>query len=54
MTRLLIFVGMTIGSWVGWAIGEKIEGLMTALILSGVLGGVGAYGGWKATREWMD
>ena len=54
MTRLLIFVFMTVFSWVGWAIGEKMEGLMTAMILSAVLGGVGAYAGWKAAREWLE
>ena len=54
MTRLLVFVGMTVGSWIGWEIGEKVEGVMTALILSGVLGAVGVYAGWKAAREWMD
>ena len=54
MTRLLIFVGMTAGSWIGWEIGERIEGLMTALILSGVLGVVGVYAGWKAAQRWAD
>lgn len=53
MSRILIFGGMTLGSWIGWMAGERMEGVTTALVLSGVLACAGAYGGWKAAREWL-
>ena len=53
MQKFFIFIGMTLGSWIGWAVGEH-WGMMTATILSGILGCVGIYGGWKAAREWLE
>ena len=53
MTRILIFLGATLGSWIGWEIGDR-WGLMTATVLSGILGCVGVYAGWRAAREWVD
>ena len=52
MMKLLIFVGMTVGSGVGWWMGEQISDDMTwALLLSsvGTLGGI--WGGWWIARK---
>ncbi len=50
--KLCIFVGMNIGAAVGWWLGEYI-GIMTALLVSGVGGIAGVYGGWKVARDYL-
>ncbi len=47
MTKLLIFLGGTAGSYLGWWIGETIAGVMGALAISTVVGCLGIYAGWK-------
>jgi hypothetical protein len=47
MTKLLGFIGATLGSSVGWWLGAKV-GIMTAVCLSGVGTGVGIYFGRRA------
>ena len=42
MNRLLNFVGMTIGGWIGWALGAVVS-IFTAFILSMIGTGVGLY-----------
>ena len=42
MRRLFSFIGMTIGGWVGWAIGAPVS-IFTAFIISMVGTGVGLY-----------
>ena len=50
MTKLLAFVGMTIGGWIGWALGAPIS-IFTAFILSMVGTGVGLWAGrWVSIR----
>jgi hypothetical protein len=41
MNKLLIFIGMSAGGWLGWWLGDRF-GIMTAFILStlGSIGGV--------------
>jgi hypothetical protein len=46
MNKLLGFIGMTIGGYVGWAIGERIS-FGFALILGIVGTGVGLYAARK-------
>ena len=53
MTRLVILVFSVLGSWGGWALGERV-GLMTAVTLSGPGGVLGVYLGWRAARDWLD
>jgi hypothetical protein len=53
MKKLLIFVGMTAGGWIGWAIGERI-GVMTALIVSTIFSGIGVYVGWRMGQAFFD
>jgi hypothetical protein len=52
MSRLLIFIGMVVGGWVGWSLGERF-GIMTAFILStlGSLGGMIL--GWRIGRSYL-
>ena len=42
MQRLLNLVGMSIGGWIGWAIGARVS-FFTAFILGVVGTGVGLY-----------
>jgi hypothetical protein len=51
MTKLLIFLGTTVGSAVGWWVGAKV-GIMTALMLSMVGFGLGMYYGRKAAQHY--
>lgn len=51
--KLLIFIGMTLGSALGWWLGEKI-GLLSAVALSTVLGCVGVYLGWKVNQVLIE
>ena len=50
--KLLIFLGLTIGSYAGWWLGEQISDDFTwAVVLSGVGTFVGAWLGWKLARN---
>jgi hypothetical protein len=53
MSKLLIFIGMTAGGWLGWSLGERF-GIMTAFILStlGSIGGVIL--GWRIGRRFFS
>ena len=48
--KLLIFVGMTIGGYVGWAVAEQF-GILIAFIVSGVGSIAGVVGGWWLARR---
>lgn len=52
MKKLLVFIGGTIGSYAGWALGAPV-GIMTAFLASVVLSGVGAYVGIRIARHYM-
>jgi hypothetical protein len=47
--KTCIWVGMTIGSSIGWWLGDYV-GIMTALLVSGIGGIAGVYGGWRFAR----
>ncbi len=51
--KTCIFIGMTIGSAIGWGLGEFI-GLMTAWLVSGVGGLLGIYYGWRFGRNYFE
>jgi hypothetical protein len=51
--KLCIFVGMNVGGYVGWVLGEHF-GIMTAFLASGVGSLFGVYGGWKLARALLD
>jgi hypothetical protein len=50
--KLCIFVGLNVGGYVGWVLGEHI-GLMTAFLVSGLSSVLGVYAGWKVAREYL-
>ncbi len=52
MMKLCIFVGTTVGSYVGWAAAEAVGlGFGWAFVLSGVGSVAGVYAGWKVARK---
>jgi len=50
MTKLLVFIGATVGGWLGWAVGARV-GIFTAFAVSMVGTGVGMYYGRKAAQN---
>ena len=52
MTRLLIFAGMTLGGYVGWALGDFLGfGFAWDFVLSSVGSIAGVYYGWKFAQK---
>ena len=49
MTKLLGFIGSSVGGAIGWAAGASL-GMMTAFVLCVVGTAVGLYGGRRAAR----
>lgn len=55
MTRLLIFIGMVVGGYVGWWLGDYLGlGLMGTFLLSTLGSAVGVCLGWKVGRGYFD
>ena len=52
MKKLLGLLGMTIGGWLGWAIGAPIS-IFTAFIISMIGTGFGLYYGNKIAGRFM-
>ncbi len=50
MKRLVDMIGMTVGGWVGWAIGARVS-LFTAFMVGVVGTGVGMYVGRRAAHR---
>lgn len=51
--RLLIFVGMTIGGYVGWEVADRF-GILIAFIVSGIGSILGVIGGWWLARRLFE
>jgi uncharacterized membrane protein YfcA len=52
MTKLCIFVGMTLASYAGWALGDALGfDFIWSFLLSGVGSMVGVYVGWKLAQK---
>lgn len=51
MKKLFVFIGTTIGSTIGWWLGDK-AGMMTAFMLSIVGTGFGMYYGIRAAQKY--
>jgi len=49
MTKLVKFLAMSAGGWVGWAVGAPVS-FFTAFMLSAVGSGVGLYAGIRFSR----
>lgn len=54
MNRLCIFIGMTVFGWIGWWIGAKFGGFMTAFWVSCLGSIVGIYVGWRINRDYLS
>lgn len=52
MSKLLGWLGLTVGGWVGWAIGAR-HSLGAALLLSVVGTGLGLYLGRRIDRDYF-
>ena len=52
MEKLLIFFGLTVGGWVGWAAGEPF-GMFAAFVLSIVGTALGLILGRKIARDFF-
>lgn len=52
MKRIMNFIGMTLGGWVGWALGSRIS-IFTAFMVSVVGTGVGLYAAQKVNRYYL-
>ena len=51
MSKLFSFIGATLGSYAGWALGATV-GLFTSFILSMIGMGVGIYFGRKLAKQY--
>jgi uncharacterized membrane protein YeaQ/YmgE (transglycosylase-associated protein family) len=52
MNKLLGFVGMTVGGWIGWKLGEPFS-MFLAFLLSMVGTGLGLYWGHRIGRDYF-
>ncbi len=52
MNKLVAWIGMTVGGWIGWAIGAPIS-IFTAFIVSIVGTGVGLYVARRIARDYF-
>jgi hypothetical protein len=52
MTKLMSFLGATIGSYAGWALGARF-GVMTAFMVSMVGTGLGIYVGRRIAHDML-
>lgn len=52
MGRLLAFLGMAIGGWVGWTVGARF-GFFAAFILGIVGTGIGLYAGRRVACDFF-
>jgi hypothetical protein len=53
MSKLLIFIGMNLGGYAGWWLGESF-GFVTAFVLSSIGTLLGVYAGWWIHREYFS
>jgi len=53
MSKLLAFLGATVGGAIGWWLGARV-GTMTAFIVSTVGTGVGVYAGRRIAASVLD
>jgi hypothetical protein len=55
MNRVLMFIGTTIGGYVGWAIADYFGcDLMGKFLISGVGNLVGIYAAWRIMTDYFD
>ena len=55
MNRLLMFVGMTLGGYIGWWAGDLMGfGLMATFLVSSLGSFVGIYAAWRVLRDYLS
>ncbi len=55
MSRLLIFIGMTLGGYIGWWAADYFGlGLMTTFLVSTLGSAIGVYVAWRIMRAFLD
>ncbi len=54
LNKLCIFVGVIIGGYLGWWIGDQVGSIMTAFLISPVGSLVGVYLGWRINRDYLS
>jgi hypothetical protein len=55
MHRMLMFIGMTVGGWVGWAAGAYLGfGLMGQFMVSCLGSVVGIFVAWRVLTEYLE
>jgi hypothetical protein len=52
MKGLLVMIGMTIGGWIGWAIGAQVS-IFTAFVVSMVGTGFGMYLAIRINQQYL-
>jgi hypothetical protein len=52
MQKILVIVGLSVGGWIGWAVGAPF-GMFAAFMLSAVGTGVGLYAGRRIARDYF-
>ncbi|TCO90404.1 hypothetical protein EV701_11027 [Chthoniobacter flavus] len=51
--KLLIFVGLNVGGYIGWELGEP-HGIMAAFLVSSLGSAIGVIAGWKLARHYLE
>jgi hypothetical protein len=51
--KLCIFVGVNVGGYAGWELGEPL-GMTWAFVISSVCSIIGVYLGWKVARTYLE
>ena len=55
MNRLLTFIGVTVGGYIGWWAGDYVGlGLMGTFLVSSVGSMVGIYVAWRIMRDYLS
>ncbi|QHI67945.1 hypothetical protein [Tichowtungia aerotolerans] len=51
MTKLLIWIGVFVGGWIGWYLGDLIGGFGWSFTISSIGSIAGVFIGWKISRN---
>jgi len=51
--KLFIFIGINVGGYVGWELGEPM-GIMAAFLISSLGSILGVFAGWKVARHYLQ
>ena len=55
MSKTLIYIGMAVGGWIGWWLGEKMGfELMGTFLVSSLGSFAGVYLTWRFTRDYLE